>query len=99
MKDDTPRNPGRETLVSIVLALLLGGIFVFFFLLVLSGRFGVVPEVLLAIVGFVAVGFFHYVVWGYSFSKEVAGEREEEENRRRMEAEEHIYDPHSHHRY
>ena len=36
----------------------------------------------------VAFGYLHYVLWGYAFSQQTAGEREEEELRQRVEAEE-----------
>ena len=67
---------GRETMLAILLAIALGSA-VFFFLNLVS--FGIFFYVLAAVVGITAVGFFHYVVWGYAFSQEVAGEREEEE--------------------
>jgi len=74
---------GRETLVSILLVVILGGIFLVFLNFV---TFGVVFHVAAAIAGLALVGFLHYVLWGYSLSQEVAGEREEERLKERMEA-------------
>jgi hypothetical protein len=75
---------GRETFLTILLAVVLGGAF-FFFLNLIS--FGIFYSVLAVVFGITAIGYFHYVLWGYSFSQDVAGEREEQELRERMEAE------------
>jgi hypothetical protein len=95
MNDHSTPSRGRETFLAILLTLALGGAVFFFLDLVTLGIF---RYVFAAIIGLTAVGFFHYWVWGYGFSQEVAGEREEEENRRRMEAD-HRPDPYRERRY
>lgn len=97
MNQEPARNKGRETVLTIALTFVMGGAFFFFLNLV---SLGVFFYVLAAVFGMTAVGFLHYVLWGYAFSQEVAGEREEEELRRRLEAEEHAPpDPLSNQRY
>jgi hypothetical protein len=66
---------GRETMLAFMLIALLGGI-VFFFLNFVS--FGVFFYVLAAVAGIMAVGFLHYVLWGYGMSRELADEMERE---------------------
>lgn len=61
------------TIVVLVLALL--------FLIFISGGFFL--YVVLFGGGIVLLGMFHYLLWGRTFSQEVAGEREEEQLRRR----------------
>lgn len=75
---------GRETFVAFLLLLLLGGA-IFFFLNFVS--FGIFFYVLVVMLIFTMVGFLHYLLWGHSLSQEVAGEREEQEVRERMEGE------------
>jgi len=82
--DPAPQSKGRENLLTIVLVLLLGGSFTFFLVVV---SLGVFQYVIATVIGITLLGYLHYVLWGYSFSQEVAGEREEAEFRDRMEAE------------
>ena len=78
-----PRSKGRETFLALLLAALCGGGFLVFLILVSGGFFFYV----LCAAGVVTVlGFFHYALWGQFLSREVAGEREEEEARERAEA-------------
>ncbi len=79
-----PRNKGRETLLTFTLVAILGATFVFFLNFVTLGVFS---YVIAAIVGIAAVGFLHYVIWGYALSKDVAGEREEQRIKDLLEAE------------
>lgn len=78
------RSKYRETLLVLFLIVLLGGSisFALYFL-----TLGILGHVFAAVAGIALVGFVHYAVWGYSMSKEVAGEREEAELRERLEAE------------
>jgi hypothetical protein len=78
------KSGGRETFLTVMLLLLLGG-GIFFFLNMVT--FGFFAYVMLAVLGLTWLGMFHYALWGHALSQEVAGEREEEELRRRMEAE------------
>jgi Ca2+/Na+ antiporter len=92
MNEPASRNPTRETFLSLLLVFLLGGAFAFFLYFVTLGFFSYVVG---AVLGIMAVGYLHYVLWGYSFSQEVAGEREEEELRRHMEDQDPYPDPYS----
>lgn len=74
----------RETLLTLLFVIVVGGGVVFFLDLI---SFGLFTYVIAAVLGITLLGFLHYVLWGYSFSQQVAGEREEEELRRRMESE------------
>lgn len=65
----------RETFVTFALVILLGGAFLFFLNLVSLGIFF---YVIAAVVGIAAIGFLHYVLWGYDFSEQVADERKQE---------------------
>jgi fatty acid desaturase len=65
---------GRETFLAIMLALLLGGGFAFFLILITGGFF---LWVLLAVVALAVLGYFHYLFWGKFLSRWTAGEREE----------------------
>ena len=53
-------------------ASLLAGGFLFFLILVSGGFFFYVA---LAVAGIVALGFFHYMLWGYAMTQEVADEQ------------------------
>jgi Ca2+/Na+ antiporter len=86
--EPTPRPTGRENLLTIVLVLLLGGSFTFFLVMVSMGVF---QYVIATVIGITLLGYLHYVLWGYSFSQQVAGEREEEEFRERMDQERDSY--------
>jgi predicted membrane protein len=76
---------GRENLLTVFLALLLGAVFLFFLYLL---TFGFAFYIIVAVLAMVFIGYLHYAMWGFSMSEETAGEREEELIRQRMEAEE-----------
>lgn len=81
MEHESNRTPSsRENLLAGSLVILGGGIFLFF-LYVIS--LGVIGNMLAVAVAFVMLGALHYLVWGRSFSSEVAAEREAQ---RRQEA-------------
>ncbi len=80
-----PPPKGRDTLLTIVLVVLLGCSFAFFLDMVSLGYF---RFVIVTVVGITLIGFFHYLLWGYALSREVAGEREEEELKNRLERDE-----------
>ena len=81
MAASTPQK-SRESLLTVVLALLLGGSFAFFLDLVTLGYF---RWIIVTVIGITLVGYLHYVLWGYSLSQDVAGEREELEIKDRQE--------------
>ena len=87
MSERQPQRPGhgRENLLTVFLALLLGTALLFFLHLI---TFGLVFYVMAAVLAMVFVGYLHYALWGFTLSEETAGEREEELTRQRMEAEE-----------
>ena len=74
----------REIFLSSLLVLIAGSlIFGFVFLLCAGLSF-----YLLAVIGGIAgLGFLNYLLWGHSFSRQVAGEREEEALRAELEEE------------
>lgn len=74
---------GRETLVGFLLLALLGGAG-FVFLNFIS--FGIFFWALVLVMLVVAVGYLHYLLWGQSLTREVAGEREENALRESMQA-------------
>lgn len=80
-----PGRSGRETFLTVGLALILGGAFFIFLNLV---SFGIFFYVLAAVVGIAAVGFLHYVIWGYDLSEEVAEERKREWLKQQQEMDE-----------
>jgi hypothetical protein len=85
-----PNKKGRETFLTITMVVIMGGIFFVFLNLV---SFGIFFQVSAAILAIVIVGYVHYVLWGHSLSKEVAGERAMEKLKDELEAErEHGYD-------
>lgn len=86
MDNNAPRS-GRETALGFMLVALLAGIFLFFLNLV---SFGIFFYVIAAVVGIMAVGFLHYVVWGYDLSEEVAEEAHQERLKQQPENEEHF---------
>jgi Ca2+/Na+ antiporter len=86
MEDKSPRS-GRESALSFMLVILLGGMF-FFFLNFVS--FGIFFYVLAAVVGITAIGFLHYVLWGYDLSEEVAEEMQRERLKQQQEMDEHL---------
>ena len=73
---DNPHQQRRETLLTVVLTGL-GAIAFLFFLILISGGFFF--YVALAAGAIVALGFFHYVVWGYTMTQEVADEQAHDE--------------------
>jgi hypothetical protein len=75
MPHDNPHPQRRETLLTVVLSGLAAGACLFFLILI-SGGF--IFYVLLAVAGIVALGFFHYVLWGYAMTQEVADEQARE---------------------
>jgi high-affinity Fe2+/Pb2+ permease len=74
MPTKQPRS-SRETVVTFALVALLGGAFFLFLNLVSLGIFFYVGA---AVVGIAAIGFLHYVVWGYDLSEEVSEETRRE---------------------
>jgi hypothetical protein len=81
--DANQRPPRRQTFLTVFLALLLGLFALLVLILVSGGFFLYVIYLALAIAGIAAV---HYVLWGRALSREVAGEREEEQLRQRAAA-------------
>ena len=81
--DDNPRPPRRQTFLTVFLALLLGTFALLVLILVSGGIFLYVIYLALAIAG---IALIHYVLWGRALSREVAGEREEEQLRQRAAA-------------
>ncbi len=74
MDQDPDRSQrSRENLLTVALVLLVGGMSLFFLYLI---SLGIVGNVLAGGVVFIVVGTLHYLVWGKSFSEEVAKERE-----------------------
>ncbi len=76
MEHDNNHQPqrGRETLLTIMLTLFGGVVFLFFLVMVTGGFF---LYVALAVVAIAAVGAAHYVLWGQSMTQEVEQEKEE----------------------
>jgi hypothetical protein len=84
MDHDSQWRQQRGTLVGVVLAgIMAAGIISFSFLA--CGGFAIYAT--LVVVGFTALGCFHYLLWGRGMMNEVAEERRAEEMRRRLEAE------------
>ena len=84
MDEKSPRS-GRETMLSLMLVLLLGGIFFLFLNFVAVGIFFYVAA---AVAGITAIGFLHYVLWGYDLSEEVAEEMQRERLKQQQEMDE-----------
>lgn len=82
--DPQPRSKKRETFLTLTLVAVLGSTIAFFLNLVSMGIFA---YVLVAVLAFTAIGFLHYVLWGYALSQETAGEREELRVRDELEQE------------
>lgn len=74
-------------MLAFLLVALLGGIFFVFLNLV---TFGIFFYVLAAVVGIMAVGFLHYVLWGYDMSEEVAEEMHREQLKQQREMDERL---------
>ena len=69
---DRPQR-SRDNTLGVALVLLAGGMILFYLYLI---SLGIVGNVLAAGAVFVVLGALHYLVWGKSFSAEVAAERE-----------------------
>ncbi len=82
---DQPRQKRRETFLALFLTLFLGAGILLFLIVVTGGFF---LYVVAAVAGIGAVGFLHYLLWGHGLTRQVAGEREEEEARERWELDE-----------
>ncbi len=72
LPDEPPQNPRRETLLTVILTGLGASAFLFFLILVSGGFFFYVA---LAVAAIFCLGFFHYMVWGYAMTQEVAEEQ------------------------
>ncbi len=77
----------RETMLSFMLVALLGGMS-FAFLNFVS--FNIFFYVLAAVVGIMAVGFLHYVLWGYDLSEDVAEDMQRERLKQQQEMDERL---------
>ena len=88
MENRSPQK-GRETALAYGLLLMLGAVLLFFLNFVTWVVQPIVFNVVVIASAIALFGYFHYVCWGHSMSQETAGEREEEELRRRLETEEH----------
>jgi hypothetical protein len=82
--NETPPSSSRDTYLAILLLVLIGIPCFVFFNILTAGLF-ILLFVLAA--GIAVLGAFNYLLWGHYFSEETAGEREEEEFRARVEAE------------
>ena len=72
MRSDTQSRQWRETVVTIVLALLFGG-GIFCFALLIAGE--VLIPVLVAVAAMILVGLLHYVLWGRAMSADQSRRR------------------------
>jgi hypothetical protein len=70
--------PPRNTLLAVVLSLLVVAGFSVFLMIITGGFF---IYVLAVIGGIVVLGYLNYLLWGRSLSREVTGQRQEEEAR------------------
>jgi len=80
-----PTHKRRETVLTVSLIVIVGGLLLFFLNMISMGIFMYVGIAVL-LVGM--VGYLHYVMWGQSLTENTAGEREEAEMRARIEGEE-----------
>src|SRR3984893_13849166 len=80
---DNPHQQRRETLLTVLLSGLGAGAFLFFLILISDG---LILYMVLAVAAVVALGFFHYVVWGYAMTQEVADEQAREAANRQQPA-------------
>jgi hypothetical protein len=73
--DHEPNRPSgsRENMLAVALVILVGGMILFYLYLI---TLGIVGNLLAGVGIFVLIGALHYVVWGRSFSADVASERE-----------------------
>lgn len=84
MDRETQWRQQRGTLVGVTLAgILAAGTLAFSFLV--CGGYAIYAT--LVVLGFTALGCFHYLLWGRGMMHEVADERQAEELRRRLQAE------------
>jgi len=83
--DSEEQGSGRATFVALAVAILFG-IPCTGFLVALTEGYALVAIVLVALLGAVAGA--HYLLWGRSMAQDTAGEREEEELRETLEANE-----------
>lgn len=74
MDHEPTHSRGRDTVLTLSLVILLGGTTV---VLLVFVSLGVFAYVLLAMLALLAVGYVHYVLWGFAMSQQTAGEREE----------------------
>jgi hypothetical protein len=81
---NNPHRGRREVFLAFLLVLFFGGGCILFLTVVTGGYF---IYVLAAAAGIAVFGCVHYLLWGRSMTREVAGEREEEEARERWEME------------
>ena len=72
-QDPTPPPGSRENMLAIALVAIVAGAGLFYLYMI---TLGIVANVLAVGGGVIILGAFHYVVWGKSFSAEVAAERE-----------------------
>jgi hypothetical protein len=72
-RDPNRSQQSRENMLAVSLVVLGGGI-ILFYLYIIS--LGIVGNVLAIGVAFIMLGALHYLVWGRSFSDEIAAERE-----------------------
>ncbi len=79
-----PPRRGRETYIAVLICLLIG-IPLFVFLNVIT--FGLMVLLLVVAGGLSAIGAMHYLLWGRSFTRSTAWEREEQEMRDLADAE------------
>ena len=79
--DIHPRRKRRETILTLALVVILGGLFLFFMNLISLGIFMWVGAIIIAMG---LIGFLHYVLWGQTMTENTAGEREEAELRARL---------------
>ena len=75
LPSDNPHQQRRETMLTVILTGLTAGAFLFFLILLSDG---LILYMVLAVAAVVALGFFHYVVWGYAMTQEVADEQARE---------------------
>lgn len=84
MESSTDRNSARGRIVGTMLTLMGGSLFLGLLFLICGGM---AYYMIAVVAGVAAFGYLHYVVWGHSFSDEVAVEREETEREEAAEQE------------
>jgi hypothetical protein len=89
MNDSPPDNaPSRDTFLAVLLLIVIGVPLFVFFNIATGGLFILL---LVLVAGVAVLGVFNYFLWGHSLTEETAGEREEEELREIMAAEDPPY--------